>query len=369
MFSFTTISALLALSTSAVRAQSSVAELVGQLRQAPTEVDRLRLLSDDDLIFDFLNPGAVGTVTGAGGHTVEASSNNFPAVVGQGVSMTIGFLGPCGMNTPHTHPRATEINFSVNTTLQAGFLEENGAAFRTVNIAAGSAAVFPKGAIHFEMNPTCEPAMFVAGFNHEDPGVNSISQRYFGLPPDIVGASLGGVGIVEIQGLESKIPDNVVLGVDECLQRCGIQRGDQPTAQRQPRVSGNAFPNGTVSSTASGAAATTAVANSSESAVPTASTSASEPSKTPVGGSTGAVESTAVPESTAAPTSTAAPESTAVAESSAALGSGSAAEPSASRPASTEPSAAPESTASAASESSAAPSSSASAGGAALTEN
>ena len=92
-------------------------------------------------------------------------------------SLAVGFLGPCGMNTPHTHPRATEINFSLNTTLVAGFLEENGAAFRSVNITAGSAAVFPQGAIHFEMNPSCEPALFVAAFNGEDPGVQQLAQR------------------------------------------------------------------------------------------------------------------------------------------------------------------------------------------------
>ncbi|KAI0318172.1 RmlC-like cupin domain-containing protein, partial [Amylostereum chailletii] len=185
------------------------------------------------LVFDFLNPGPVGTTSGAGGHTVEASSNNFPAVVGQGVSMTIGFLGPCGMNSPHTHPRATEINFSLNTTLRGGVLLENGARFSEVDIRPGTATVFPQGAIHFEMNPSCEPAMFVAAFNGEDPGVGQVAQRFFGLPPDIVGAALGGLGVTEVAGLESMIPDNVILGVDECLQRCGITRGLQPTAQRQ----------------------------------------------------------------------------------------------------------------------------------------
>ena len=91
--------------------------------------------------------------------------------------MTIGFLDACGMNTPHTHPRATEINFSVNTTLRAGFLMENGARFVDVELKPGSAAVFPQGAIHFEMNPSCEPAMFVASFNNEDPGVGQVAQR------------------------------------------------------------------------------------------------------------------------------------------------------------------------------------------------
>ena len=148
------------------------------------------------------------------------------------------------MNTPHTHPRATEINFSLNTTLRAGFLAENGARFVTVDLAPGSAAVFPQGAIHFEMNPSCEPAMFVAGFNGEDPGVQQQAQRYFGLPPDIVGATLNGLGVEEVYGLESMIPDNVALSTAECLQRCGIQATTQPTLQRQPRVAGNAYPSG-----------------------------------------------------------------------------------------------------------------------------
>ena len=54
---------------------------------------------------------------------------------------------------------------------------ENGARFVDVELAAGSAAVFPMGAIHFEMNPTCEPAMFVAAFDGEDPGVGQVAQR------------------------------------------------------------------------------------------------------------------------------------------------------------------------------------------------
>ena len=172
---FKKITAVLAL-TGSVFARAAVAELVAQLRGEPTQVDRIRALNDTQYVFDFLKPSS-GATTGAGGHIVAASSENFPAVVGNGVAMTIGFLGPCGMNTPHTHPRATEINFSVNTTLRAGFLMENGARFVDVELAAGSAAVFPMGAIHFEMNPTCETAMFVAGFNGEDPGVNQVAQR------------------------------------------------------------------------------------------------------------------------------------------------------------------------------------------------
>ena len=67
----------------------------------------------------------------------------------------LGIFRPCGLNTPHTHPRATEINFSVNGTLLTGLLVENGARFITNELKAGMATVFPQGAIHFEMNTGC----------------------------------------------------------------------------------------------------------------------------------------------------------------------------------------------------------------------
>lgn len=41
---------------------------------------------------------------------------------------------------------------------------------------------------------------------------------------------------------QSQIPDNMALGIQTCLDTCKIQRSTQPTAQLQPRVSGNAFP-------------------------------------------------------------------------------------------------------------------------------
>ena len=43
-------------------------------------------------VFDFLN-ATTGVSSGAGGRAVGASVSNFPALVGQGVAMTVGFLG------------------------------------------------------------------------------------------------------------------------------------------------------------------------------------------------------------------------------------------------------------------------------------
>ena len=107
------------------------------------------------------------------------------------------------MNIPHTHPRATEINVAINGTLRTGMLAENGARFVFNNVPAGSATVFPQGAIHFEMNTECrefscqaaktwgctltfislDPTLFVAAFNHEDPGTLAIAQRCTSVDP------------------------------------------------------------------------------------------------------------------------------------------------------------------------------------------
>ncbi|KAF7362191.1 RmlC-like cupin [Mycena venus] len=223
-------------------AKSDEAALVAKLRDAPTAVDRINLLpTDDEFEFDFFDP-TKGATVGAGGKIVTANAATFPAVIGTGSAMAIGFLDACSMNTPHMHPRATEMQFSVNGTIRTGMITENNARFIMTELPPGSMTIFPQGAVHFQVNDGCEPALFVASFNSEDPGVLQVAQRFLGLPPDIVGATLGDLGVEEVAGLESMIPDNVAIATDDCLKRCGLKRPDQPTTQRQSRVSGNAFP-------------------------------------------------------------------------------------------------------------------------------
>ena len=81
------------------------------------------------------------------------------------------------MNTPHTHPRATEFLFLVNGQMDAGFIEENGARFVVNTLTQGQGTIFPKGSIHYQLNLGCEPITFVAALNDEDPGVNQVAQR------------------------------------------------------------------------------------------------------------------------------------------------------------------------------------------------
>jgi oxalate decarboxylase/phosphoglucose isomerase-like protein (cupin superfamily) len=137
--------------------------------------------------------------------------------------MTVGYLGPCGINLPHTHPRATEINFSVDGDFQVGFYQENGAVFIMNDVYANQAAVFPQGSIHFEQNMNCNPVTFVAAFNSEDPGVLTISTAFFGaIPATVVGASLGGLNITTVEDIRLQLVKNPAIGIAECRQKCGL---------------------------------------------------------------------------------------------------------------------------------------------------
>ncbi|KAL9600629.1 MAG: hypothetical protein Q9219_003062 [cf. Caloplaca sp. 3 TL-2023] len=201
--------------------------IIEELVLAARAVDRINLIPNDcSFKFDFDNPPDRTQTKGRGGHTVRADRESFPPSIGTGVSMTMGFLGPCGFNTPHTHPRSAEINIVVQGSLKTEFTLENGA--RTVHNTLGThqMTIFPQGALHTEFNPNCEEAVFVAGFASEDPGVQQVAQTFFGFDQDVVQAAVGSDFTFQGQDLNtfrSLIPANVALGVEGCLEKCQIK--------------------------------------------------------------------------------------------------------------------------------------------------
>ncbi len=127
------------------------------------------------------------------------------------------------MVAPHNHPRATEYLINVaGPPLSAGSFNENGAPFYQGNLNAGSVTVLPLGSIHYVSNEGCDPALIVAGFNSETPGVGFLSSMYTAFDPQTVAAAFGGAGATVFD--TSKIPAAVNLGHDQCLQKCGINR-------------------------------------------------------------------------------------------------------------------------------------------------
>jgi len=153
--------------------------LYQQLVLAPNAVARQALLKDEDMIFKFDNPlQKVGVATGDGGSIVRADHATFPALLGQGGALAIGFLGPCGFNTPHVHPRAAELNLIIEGHLFANVVNENGARFINHTLGKYEMTVFPQGSVHTEFNPDCTPSVFVAAFPHEDVSINPGSERF-----------------------------------------------------------------------------------------------------------------------------------------------------------------------------------------------
>ncbi|KAF2819556.1 RmlC-like cupin [Ophiobolus disseminans] len=180
------------------------------------------------VVFDF---NIAKPAEGAKGGAAQAANiDNFPILTGLGVSTTVAFLEPCGINTPHVHPRATEFLTLVDgANLKFGYVLENGlvAAGQNPEIAGYlnkfEGTVFPQGSIHFQFNDNCEKANFVATLNSEDPGTSQVAQNFFALNDGVVNATLGFPKTIDgsnIKDFRKRIPANLAQDVEVCLARC-----------------------------------------------------------------------------------------------------------------------------------------------------
>lgn len=163
---------------------------------------------------------------------VPANRKTFPALTGTNMGMAVAFLGPCGFNTPHVHPRAAEMAIVTEGTIVSSMLPENG-----VNNADGTpreilntlrkhdATIFYQGAVHSQFNPGCEPATFVAALSAEDFGTGQVAQELFGASNAAVAAVFGNaIDGADVDKLRGQISKNVALGVEQCLKKCRINK-------------------------------------------------------------------------------------------------------------------------------------------------
>ncbi|KAJ6452498.1 RmlC-like cupin domain-containing protein [Mycena sanguinolenta] len=218
---------------------SNAAAIASGLKMEPSMDDRLtklltdgngNLLTGDALrqltVFDSNNQKAA--VNASGGSILLATVDNFPILEELGISGAVSLVEPCGLNIPHSHPRASEILVVVEGIMDTGFVQENG--FNTAiqtSLGQYQATVFPMGSIHYLYNPTCSPAVFVAALNNEDPGRSDIATSYWMLPSEVVDAALGfpeTIGASTIDAWRSHLPVNLAAGVDSCLQACGLSQ-------------------------------------------------------------------------------------------------------------------------------------------------
>lgn len=192
--------------------------------QTATGPERYALLpQDSDFVFDF-NTSPVPI----------ADRTTFPALSGLGAAMALGSLPACGMSFVHLHPRASEI-FAMTSgervltqtvpELGAGPTAPDGRP-RVIRaeLSPGQATVFPAGAFHTQVNPTCTEASFAAGFGgSDDPGFALPAAQTFQFDDGIVEASLGGsVGAADLERIRAAIPREMVIMVERCREECGM---------------------------------------------------------------------------------------------------------------------------------------------------
>ncbi|PNH37364.1 hypothetical protein VD0004_g9420 [Verticillium dahliae] len=168
--------------------------LVGRLKLSPTELDKIKLLSQDsDWTFDYFasdfhnySPGGV----------VNANAATFPATIGNGMTMSWLTLGPCAMLPPHYHPRASNYVVAVEGTTETFMTLENG----------------------------CENATLVSALSSEDAGTHNVANGLFGLPSEILAAAFGDSPLAtQFAALAQNIPavgTGASEGSSECMRRC-----------------------------------------------------------------------------------------------------------------------------------------------------
>ncbi|KAG0226376.1 hypothetical protein BGW42_003677 [Actinomortierella wolfii] len=194
-----------------------------------------------NVTFTFIN----NTVTGGTGGTIaSASVNNFPALIGTGLAMGIGFVNPCGLNVPHSHPRASEFLTVIQGTLVSGLVLEINPDTTghiagqpapanapipevTVTLSNFTGMLIPQGENHYQFNPTCEPALFAAAFDSSDPGRTQIARNFFsGMPDEMLVAATGNnlevLDAKRIAEFRNNIPSSYAVLMEECAVRCGL---------------------------------------------------------------------------------------------------------------------------------------------------
>ncbi|CAJ1871397.1 unnamed protein product [Sphenostylis stenocarpa] len=156
---------------------ASAVKVNGFVCKAASKVDASDFFSDI-----LAKPGATNNTYGS--LVTAANVEKIPGLNTLGVSLSRVDYAPGGINPPHTHPRATEIVFVLEGTLDVGFITTANVLI-SKTIYKGEIFVFPKGLVHFQKNNAKEPASVLAAFNSQLPGTQSIALTLFTATPPV----------------------------------------------------------------------------------------------------------------------------------------------------------------------------------------
>ncbi|TYJ40369.1 hypothetical protein E1A91_A04G136100v1 [Gossypium mustelinum] len=110
---------------------------------------------------------------------LKASMVEFPALNGQSVSYAVLQYPASSLNPPHTHPRAAELLFLVDGSLEVGFVDTTNKLF-TQSLQAGDMFIFPKGLVHYQYNADPNnPPIAISSFGSANAGTVSLPKTLF----------------------------------------------------------------------------------------------------------------------------------------------------------------------------------------------
>lgn len=149
--------------------------------------------------------------SGSGGVRAAANTGNFPGTTSEGITVVRFEMVPCGVNLPHTHPRASELLSLISGgPLQVGFIDTSGKAHLDI-IRSGDSTLFPRGLLHFEINLGTENATYVSALNSQNPGTLNAAASLFRVPELVLATALNTEFSVLKNIAESISPDLTTL--------------------------------------------------------------------------------------------------------------------------------------------------------------
>lgn len=123
-------------------------QLVAKLKTAATMLDRLNMLSDEQLIYNFsTNP----MYSWQPGSVCNANAATWPVLSTVGATVAQLNLGPCAMLAPHLH-RANNLVVAVSGSTHTFMVQENGARLVQQVLTPGMMTIFPRASVHAMYN-------------------------------------------------------------------------------------------------------------------------------------------------------------------------------------------------------------------------
>ncbi|PKI63170.1 hypothetical protein CRG98_016355 [Punica granatum] len=140
-------------------------------------------VTSSDFFFDgFTKEGNVSNVFGL--RVTSANVLSFPGLNTLGMSMNRVEFAPGGLNSPHSHPRATELGVVVQGKLLVGLVTTSNV-FYSKEVGPGELFVIPRGLVHFQRNIGEGKALSFTAFNSQLPGAVFTAPTLFAATPTV----------------------------------------------------------------------------------------------------------------------------------------------------------------------------------------